>query len=95
MPPTAVRGSTGGERAAIPTLDLTSWGWIHLVRRSSGDHAGIGLFKVTLWARILGVTVAALLIIANSLSIPYPPLWSIGRHRPLRRRHLGPVRRPA
>lgn len=58
-------------------FNMTSWGWIHLLLGILAIMVGIGLFKVSLWARILGISVAALLIVANFLSIPYYPLWSI------------------
>lgn len=38
---------------------------------------GIGLVVMQKWARIMGVGVAALLIIGNFLDIPYAPLWSV------------------
>ncbi|MEU3356405.1 hypothetical protein [Streptomyces sp. NPDC037389] len=58
-------------------FNLTSWGWIHLFLGILAIMVGVGLFKVSLWARILGIAVAALLILANFLSIPYYPLWSV------------------
>ncbi|GGX98091.1 DUF7144 family membrane protein [Streptomyces hiroshimensis] len=58
-------------------FNLTSWGWIHLLLGLAALMVGVGLFRVSLWARILGVAVAALLMLANFLSIPYYPLWSI------------------
>lgn len=58
-------------------FDLTSWGWIHLLLGAVAVLTGFGLFKLSLWARVLGVIVAGLLILANFLSIPYYPLWSI------------------
>ena len=36
-----------------------------------------GLFTRATWARVVGVGIAALLIIANFLSIPYYPFWSL------------------
>ncbi|MED7952345.1 DUF7144 family membrane protein [Streptomyces sp. BE303] len=58
-------------------FDLTSWGWIHLILGVIAICIGLGLFRASLWARILGVALAVLLIIANFLSIPYYPVWSI------------------
>lgn len=58
-------------------FDLTSWGWIHLLLGVLAIAVGAGLFKGALWARMLGVAIAGLLIIANFLSIPYYPMWSI------------------
>ena len=58
-------------------FDLTSWGWIHLVLGAMAMAAGAGLFRAARWARVFGVVIAALLVIANFLSLPYYPLWSI------------------
>lgn len=58
-------------------FDLTSWGWIHLGLGAVALAVSIGLATAAKWARVLGVAIAALLIIANFLSIPYYPFWSI------------------
>ncbi|MFE6817218.1 hypothetical protein [Streptomyces sp. NPDC057675] len=58
-------------------LDLTSWGWIHLILGAVAIVISIGLYKTALWARVAGVTIAALVILANFLSLPYYPVWSV------------------
>lgn len=58
-------------------FDLTSWGWIHLILGIIGILLAVGLFKDATWARVAGVVVASLLIIANFLSLPYFPIWSL------------------
>ncbi|HEX5567939.1 MAG TPA: hypothetical protein VFY14_13605 [Streptomyces sp.] len=58
-------------------FSLTSWGWIHLILGILAVVVGIGLFRVSTWARVLGVLMASLLIIANFLWLPYYPLWSV------------------
>ena len=58
-------------------FDLTSWGWIHLVFGALAVIVSIGLFGAKTWARVVGVGVAGLLLIANFLSIPYYPVWSL------------------
>ncbi|MEH6377216.1 hypothetical protein V7793_23225 [Streptomyces sp. KLMMK] len=58
-------------------FSLAGWGWIHLFLGIAALMVGVGLFRVSLWARVLGVIIAALLLIVNFLSIPYYPLWSI------------------
>ncbi|WP_329464526.1 DUF7144 family membrane protein [Streptomyces sp. NBC_01431] len=58
-------------------FDLTSWGWIQLVLGAIAILVSIGLFAAATWARVVGVGIAALLIIANFLSIPYYPVWSL------------------
>lgn len=58
-------------------FDLTSWGWIHLVLGVLAVIISAGLLKIATWARVSGVLIAALVILANFLSMPYYPLWSI------------------
>ncbi|MGW7195604.1 DUF7144 family membrane protein [Streptomyces chryseus] len=58
-------------------FDLTSWGWIHLVLGVIAMIVSAGLLKATTWARVVGVAIAGLVIIANFLSLPYYPVWSL------------------
>ncbi|MGC4983914.1 DUF7144 family membrane protein [Streptomyces sp. DT193] len=58
-------------------FDLTSWGWIHLALGAVAVVVSLGLFTAATWARVIGVGIAALLIIANFLDIPYYPVWSL------------------
>lgn len=39
--------------------------------------AGIGLFFGAIWARTVGVIIAAVSIIANFLWLPYYPVWAV------------------
>lgn len=57
--------------------DTTGWGWAHLLLGVLAVAVGAGLFRGALWARIVGVVIAAVLLVANFLSLPYYPLWSI------------------
>ncbi|MEU2074395.1 hypothetical protein [Streptomyces sp. NPDC013489] len=58
-------------------FDLTSWGWIHLILGIIAVLVSFGLYRTATWARVTGVGIAALVIIANFLSMPYYPAWSI------------------
>ncbi|MGW4068548.1 DUF7144 family membrane protein [Nocardia grenadensis] len=58
-------------------LDLTSWGWIHIVFGILLILAGLALLTGALWARIVAIGLAALSIIVNFLWIPWYPLWSV------------------
>ncbi|MCD2469121.1 MULTISPECIES: hypothetical protein [unclassified Streptomyces] len=58
-------------------FDLTSWGWIHLILGIIAVLVSFGLYRTATWARVAGVGIAALVIIANFLSLPYYPAWSI------------------
>ncbi|MFJ7075687.1 hypothetical protein [Streptomyces sp. NPDC098781] len=64
-------------RSYVFEFDLTGWGWVHLILGVVAVLIGIGLFAPTMWARIGGVAVAGLIIIANFLSLPYYPVWSV------------------
>lgn len=56
---------------------LTGWGWVHLALGALAVVVALGLFRAATWARVLGVAVAGLVIIANFLSLPYSPVWSV------------------
>jgi len=58
-------------------LDVTAWGWIHLVIGIVVFLAGLGLFSGKLWAGITAIFIACLSAFANFLFIPYYPFWSI------------------
>ncbi|MER6960473.1 MULTISPECIES: hypothetical protein [unclassified Streptomyces] len=58
-------------------FDLTGWGWLHLALGAVAVIVSLGLFQSALWARIGGVAIAGLIIIANFLSLPYYPVWSV------------------
>jgi hypothetical protein len=58
-------------------FDATTWGWIHLVIGLIVAFAGWGLISGQTWARVVGITLAALSATANFLFIPYYPFWSL------------------
>jgi hypothetical protein len=58
-------------------FDATTWGWIHLVIGLVVALAGWGLLSGRTWARVVGITLAALSATANFLFIPYYPFWSL------------------
>ncbi|MFF1442400.1 hypothetical protein [Streptomyces sp. NPDC058295] len=58
-------------------FNLTSWGWIHLVLGVLVALAGAALFRGAVWARVIGIAVAGLSMIANFMWLPYQPVWAI------------------
>jgi len=58
-------------------VDVTAWGWIHLILGVVVALAGFALLSGATWARVVGITLAALSAIANFLFIPYYPFWSL------------------
>lgn len=60
----------------ILELDATTWGWTHLVLGIVVFLAGLGLLSGATWARIVGVILAILSMIANFAFLPWYPLWA-------------------
>ena len=58
-------------------LDVTGWGWIHLLAGIGVALAGLYVFSGSTWARIVGIAIAMLSAVANFFFIPYYPFWSI------------------
>ena len=61
----------------IYSLDLTGWGWIHLLLGILVVCAGVAVFVGQMWARVVGILLAGLSLIANFLFIPHYPIWSL------------------
>lgn len=58
-------------------IDVTGWGWIHLIVGIFVVLAGVYVLSGRLWARIVGITIAVLSALANFFFIPYYPFWSL------------------
>ena len=58
-------------------LDLTAWGWIHLILGLAVAAAGLALFARTVWAGIVALFLAVLSAINNFFFIPHYPFWSL------------------
>ncbi|MEU0522297.1 DUF7144 family membrane protein [Streptomyces niveus] len=56
---------------------LTSWGWIHLVVGAVLVLTGLGIMSGASWARVLGVAMAAVSIVANFMWLFYQPVWAV------------------
>lgn len=59
------------------TIDVSTWGWIHLIGGALLVLAGIFLFMGAAWARIVAIVLAILSAVANFVWLPHYPLWSI------------------
>ena len=58
-------------------VDVTAWGWIHLILGIVVALAGFYVISGRSWARIVGITLAILAAVANFFFIPYYPFWSL------------------
>jgi hypothetical protein len=61
----------------VANASYTTWGWVHLLAGAVAIAAGIGLLSGQMWARVLGVLIAALSAMLNFLFVPAYPIWSL------------------
>jgi hypothetical protein len=58
-------------------LDVTTWGWIHLVVGAVVAVAGGFLLSRRLWAAVIAIAVSMVSAITNFFFIPYYPVWAV------------------
>ena len=58
-------------------FDATTWGWIHLIGGIIVVLAGFSLNSGAVWARTVGVFIAAVSALVSFAWIPLQPVWSI------------------
>jgi hypothetical protein len=58
-------------------LDVTAWGWVHLILGIVVACAGFALWAGKTWAAVVAVILAMLSALANFFFIPYYPFWAI------------------
>lgn len=58
-------------------MDVTGWGWIHLILGILVALAGWAVISGKVWGGIVGIVMAGLVAIGNFFWIPYYPFWSI------------------
>jgi hypothetical protein len=58
-------------------LDLTTWGWIHLILGVIGLAVGLGILAGQAWGLLSGVVIAALSCLTHFAFLPYFPIWSL------------------
>ncbi|MGW7051056.1 DUF7144 family membrane protein [Streptomyces sp. NPDC054887] len=64
-------------RNYVYELDLTGWGWIHLILGIVITLTGFALLRGATWARVVGVVLAGLSMIANFMWLPHTPWWAV------------------
>jgi hypothetical protein len=57
--------------------NITAWGWTELIGGAIVFLAGFYVMRGAVWARVVGITLAALSAFANFFFIPFYPFWAI------------------
>jgi hypothetical protein len=58
-------------------LDVTAWGWIHLLVGIAVFATGLGLFARKSWAGVTAIILCMISALTNFFFIPYYPIWSL------------------
>ncbi|WP_308248409.1 hypothetical protein [Nocardia sp. MH4] len=58
-------------------LDLSTWGWLHLLVGVCGVAIALGMILGARWALVVAAVLAGVSIIANFASLLYYPWWSV------------------
>jgi len=59
------------------SLDITGWGWIHMIIGVLAVGTGVCILLAKKWAFVVGIGLAILSAIANFMFLPFYPLWAI------------------
>jgi hypothetical protein len=58
-------------------LDITQWGWVHLIVGLVLVLAGFGVLSGNILARLVGVVVAGVSLVTNFFFLPVYTFWSL------------------
>lgn len=59
------------------SINLTGWGWIHLIIGAVAVVVGVCVLYGQTWARGTGVLIAVLSAVSNFAFLPHYPFWSM------------------
>jgi hypothetical protein len=58
-------------------FDLTVWGWIQLLTGVLSVAVGYAALRALMWARVLGIGLAAFSMLMQFMFLPHYPIWSL------------------
>lgn len=58
-------------------VDLTAWGWLHLVLGIIGVATGAGILAAQTWGFLVGIAIAFIGAISSFAFLPYYPFWAL------------------
>ena len=66
----------GGERGSL-VLDLTGWGWVHLLLGAFLVAVAVFLFRGAPWADYAAIVLLILNMVTQLMFLPFYPFWSM------------------
>lgn len=61
----------------VTIIDVSTWGWVHLILGAALTALGLVLFTGAAWARYTAVVFVVLNLVAQFVSLPITPWWSL------------------
>jgi hypothetical protein len=58
-------------------LDVTTWGWIHLVIGALTLAVGVGILSGRSWALVAGMGLAVISALSQFMFMPFYPFWAL------------------
>ncbi len=68
---------TGLSNGDVLTFNITGWGWIHLILGILSIFVGYLLLKGSTFARVIGIALVSLNLIAQFAYLPLYPFWGM------------------
>lgn len=61
----------------IAVVDVSTWGWVHLITGALLVLVGFALFGGSGWARLVAIVLVVVNLVAQFVSLPITPWWSL------------------
>ena len=61
----------------VAVIDVSTWGWVHLVLGVLLTATGLALFSGSGWARVVAIVLVSLNLLVQFVSLPVTPFWSL------------------
>lgn len=61
----------------VAVVDVSTWGWVHLVLGVVMTAAGGALFGGARWARLVAIVLVTVNLLVQFVSLPVTPFWSL------------------
>lgn len=62
---------------SVPLVDVSTWGWAHMILGALLVIAGLGLLAMQPWARIAGILFAGINVVEQMTYMSVHPAWSV------------------